>query len=304
MTERPIKRVLVIRHGALGDIILSFPAFAAIRDAHPSAAITILTTKPFAPLLARAPWFDRIEIDAKPAAWNLPALLTLRSQLAGFDMVYDLQTSGRSSRYFRLAGSPPWSGIAPGCRYPHANPARDKMHTRDRIAEQLAMAGIDVLPVPDLGWMQGDVASLDLPETFTALVPGAAPHRPAKRWPAERFGTLAANLSGPVVILGTKTESPLAAEIRTHAPHAIDLTGRTDLFTLAGVLAHASRAIGNDTGPMHLAAALGVPSLVLFGPDSDPSLTAPRHPDGTWPEILRAPDLATLDVARVEAALP
>lgn len=294
-------KILVIRHGALGDIVLSLPGFAAIRAAHPAAEITLLTTAPFAAWLGKAPWFDRIEIDAKPAAWNIPGLWRLRRQLAGYDRVYDLQTSGRSSRYFRLAGSPPWSGIARGGAFPHANPARDAMHTRERIAEQLAMAGIAALPAPGLAPLLGEPPS-GLPAGFVALVPGAAPHRPEKRWPAARFGELAAEFALPCVVLGTEAERPLAAAIAATAPNTIDLTGRTDLAALAGALDRAALAIGNDTGPMHLAAALGVPSVVLFGGVSDPALTAPRYPDGGWPLVLRADNLADLPVASVAQA--
>lgn len=295
-------RVLVIRHGALGDVVLSFPAFAAIRAAHMDAEITLLTTAPFAGFLSRAPWFDRVKVDTRPAVHDLLGLFRLLRQLRGFDMVYDLQTSGRSSRYFRLAGSPRWSGIARGCAYPHANPGRDAMHTRERIEEQLAMAGIPRLPPPDLAWLRGEPV-IALPDRFTALVPGAAPHRPAKRWPTGHFGALAARIGAPCVILGGKSEAALAAEIRAIAPDAVDLTGRTGLGELAAVFARADLAIGNDTGPMHLAATLGVPSIVLFGADSDPALTAPRYPDGAWPTVLRAANLADLPVDRVADAV-
>jgi ADP-heptose:LPS heptosyltransferase len=301
-----MKRILIIRHGALGDIVLSFPAFAAIRAAHQAAAISLLTTAPFADFLAAAPWFDQIFIDRKPRIFNLPGLWRLRQTLIGFDFIYDLQTSQRSSRYFRLAGRPPWSGIAPGCSAPHTNPARNALHTTERLAEQLAEAGFTrPMPIPDLTWLR--TAPLpdgpDLPAHFTALIPGAAPHRPEKRWPASHFARLALQLSGPIVILGGTAEAPLAAEIRRRAPDAIDLTGRTSLLSLARVLSRATLAIGNDTGPMHLATALGVPSIVLFANASDPSLTAPRYPNGDWPRVLRTPDLADLPVDRVAAAL-
>jgi ADP-heptose:LPS heptosyltransferase len=299
-----MKRILVIRLGALGDIVLSFPAFAAIRAAHPGARITLLTTRPFAGWLAKAPWFDEVQVDARPAVWDVPGLFKLRRQLAGFDRVYDLQTSARSSRYFQLAGRPPWSGIARGCAYPHANPARDAMHTRERIAEQLAVAGIAALPAPDLAWLRQQVPDFGLPDQFAVLIPGAAPHRPAKRWPVEHFASLTARLSLPVVISGGKAEQKLAIRIRQDALDALDLTGRTDLAQLGAVLARARLAIGNDTGPMHLAAALGIRSVVLFSAESDPALTAPRYPDGGWPTILRAPDLADLPVDRVAAVLP
>jgi ADP-heptose:LPS heptosyltransferase len=318
------RRILVIRLGALGDFVLSFGPFAAIRARHAEAEITLLTTAPFAALARSAPWFDRVVVDARPAWWDLPGLLRLRRKLLRFDFVYDLQTSARSSRYHALAGRPPWSGIARGCSHPHANPRRDFMHTLERQREQLEMAGIREFPATDLSWLfsvtpaeagvqdRGDTPWARLDSGFrrnngggpyALLVPGASPHRPAKRWPAARFGRLAEVLAARglrPVVLGTEPEAPLAASI----PAGIDLTGRTSLADIAALARGAALAVGNDTGPMHLIAAMGCPSIVLFSADSDPALTAPRGPDGAWPTVLRAPNLADLSVERVVAALP
>jgi len=290
-------RLLVIKHGALGDIVLALPALAAIRVAHPGAHITLLTTKPYAAFLAACPWVDTVETDAKPSPWNLPGLLTLRRQLAGFDMVYDLQTSSRSSTYFRLAGRPRWSGIAKGCAFPDTDPARNHRHTRERLEGQLRDAGIAPLPVPDMSWLTADISHFDLPHSYSVLVPGAAAHRPEKCWPAAGFAALAEALAQPMVIVG-------GPEQTFAIPGAIDLTGRTTLLELAAVLRGASRVVGNDTGPMHLAAALGIPNLVLFSAASDPALTAPRYPDGAWAAVLRVPSLQNLPVAQVLQALP
>lgn len=291
-------KILVIKHGALGDIVQAFRAFAGIRRQHPAAHITLLTTAPFKPLLAGSPWFDTIELDFRRPFWDISALLRLRRQLRGFDMVYDLQTSGRSTAYFRVAGRPPWSGIAKNCAFPHDDPARVTTHTRERLAGQLAIAGIDTLPPPDLSWATGaDISRFNLPERFTLLVPGASAARPEKRWPFGNYKALAASLTTPLVLVGGKEE-------RLPEPLGIDLTGRTNLAELAAVIARAELAIGNDTGPMHLAAALDVPSVVLFSGASDPALTAPRYSDGGWPVILRAGSLADLPVATVLSSLP
>jgi ADP-heptose:LPS heptosyltransferase len=284
--------------------VLALPAFAAIRAAHKRADITLLTTAPYAKFLGASRWFNQVVVDRRPAFWNIFGLARLRRQLRGFDMVYDLQTSARSSRYFALAGRPRWSGIAPGCALPHVHPDRDRMHTRERLADQLHDAAVFDLPAPDLSWLRADVAGFALPDQFALLVPGAAPHRPEKRWPAQNFAALAAGLGMPAVIVGGQAEAALAAQICAVAPGSVDLTGRTTLLELAGVIAQASLAVGNDTGPMHLAAALGVPSVVLFGGASDPALTAPRYPDGGWPVVLRAADLSDLPVAHIFSALP
>ncbi|OYV37676.1 MAG: ADP-heptose--LPS heptosyltransferase [Rhodospirillales bacterium 20-64-7] len=289
------EEILVIKHGAFGDFIQALPAMSVIRAAHPGDRITLLTTRPYAALGGACGWFNRVEIDTRPEFWNLIGINKLRRQLAGYERVYDLQTSSRSSRYFRLAGRPLWSGIAPGCELPHADPNRNALHTRERLAGQLHDAGIFDIPAADLSWAtRADISRFALPEAFTLLVPGASAHRPEKRWPG--YAALAAALPEPCVIVGAAGEGA--------GIPGLDLSGQTSLLELGAIIARSKSAIGNDTGPMHLAAALGIPSTVLFSAASDPALTSPRYPDGGWPVILRSPDLAALPVAQVLAALP
>lgn len=297
--------ILVIKLSALGDFVLAMPAFAAIRAHHAGARITLLTTQPFAALAQAAPWFDAVAIDSRPRWWDFSGVLALRRRLreAAPAMVYDLQTSDRSSAYRRLLpASIGWSGIARGASHPHANPARDVLHTLDRQREQLAMAGIEKFPSPALDWLRG--ARPDLPARYGVLVPGAAPSRPEKRWPVAGFAEVArAMVARDVapVIAGSVADAPVTQALHGAVPEAIDLAGHTDLFGLAALLGHAEWVVGNDTGPMHLAALLGVPTVVLFGRASDPVLTAPR---GAAVRILAAPDLAQLDALQVVAALP
>ncbi len=302
-----LMRILIIKLGALGDFFLAFGPFAAIPAAHPEAEITLLTTAPLAGLAERAPWFDRVEADRRRPWWDLRQTWRLARQLKGFDFVYDLQTSVRSAQYFRLAGRPRWSGIARGASHPHANPARNRMHTFERQREQLGLAGIREFPAPELGWLAGGKGRFDLARPYALVVPGAAAHRSAKRWPAERFAALARHLAGvgcTPVLIGGRGEQTLGRVIRAMAPAAIDLTGRTELTDLGPLTAGAALAVGNDTGPMHLAALLGIPALVLFSAASDPALTAPRGPAGERVLVIAAGELADLPVERVVAALP
>ena len=296
-------RVLVIKLAALGDFAQAFGPFAAIRAHHPGARITLLTTRPYAPLARMSPWFDEVWEDGRPDWTDLPGVFRLGCRLrgAGFDRVYDLQTSSRSSRYRWFVGRrAAWSGIAPGASHPHANPRRDLMHTVERQREQLEMAGITDFPAPDLSWLHADVQQFGLPQHFCLLVPGASPGRPAKRWPEDRFGALAAGLDLPAVVIGGPAEGPLAAAIVAAAPGTVDLTGRTSFADIAALARRASFCVGNDTGPTHLVAACGCPTLALFGQDSDPALCAPRGAHATF---LRHLPLSGLDPAEVAAAV-
>lgn len=294
------KNVLVIKLGALGDFVQATGPFAAIRRHHADARVVLLTTRPFVDFAAESPWFDEVWVDSRPKWWNPAGWLALRERLhsGDFERVYDLQTSQRSSSYFRLMGPgrrPDWSGIAAGCSLPHANPSRDGMHTLERQAEQLRLAGIATVPPPDLSWAEADLGRFDLPRRFALLVPGGSGHRPEKRWPAARFAELAGRLarSGlePLVVGGVE-EAPLARAI----PAARDLAGQTSLVELAALGRRAAVAVGNDTGPMHVLAVAGAPSLVLFSAASRPELCAPR---GRRVTVLRRERLDELPVDEV-----
>ncbi len=286
---------------------------AAIRAHHKDAEITLLTSAPFAEIAQMSPYFDRVWIDERPRGFDIAGWLRLRRRLrdARFDRVYDLQTSSRSSGYFHLLGPylfgrgprPEWSGIARGASHPHANPRRDFMHTLDRQADQLAMAGIASVPPPDLSWVTADIVRFNLPTDFMLLVPGGAAHRLDKRWPARNYAQLAALIAQhgvtPVVIGGRDEIETVRQVVARHAagarPRRPDQSG--EIVCLGGA---ARYAIGNDTGPMHLIVAAGCPATVLYSAASDPALTQPRGGNVT---VLRRDDLATLDVAEVAATL-
>jgi ADP-heptose:LPS heptosyltransferase len=201
---------------------------------------------------------------------------------------------------------PQWSGIARGASHPHDNPRRDFMHTIDRQRDQLARAGIADVPAPDLSWLSGDISGLGLDERpLLLLVPGGSAHRPEKRWPAGRYGELAAAYLArdwQVAVLGSGLEADIAAEIRRMAPATLDLAGRTGFGELASLGRKAAHAIGNDTGPMHILSAAGAPSTVLFSSASDPDLTRPVGPRVTVLRRQRLADLAMAEVAATVAA--
>jgi ADP-heptose:LPS heptosyltransferase len=299
-------RILVIKLGALGDFVQALGPAAAIRAHHGDAEITLLTTAPYAELARRAPYFDHVWIDDRPGFFDPPGLLRLRRRLRDgrFDRVYDLQTSTRSGFYHLLMGRPQWSGIARGASHPHPGSARDHMHTLDRQAEQLRLAGIASVPLPDLSWAARDIDHFGLSDRLLLLVPGGAPHRPEKRWPIDHFAALAvlaARRRMTPVVIGGGAETSLGAVIAERCSSARDLTGRTSFGEIVGLARVAQHAVGNDTGPMHLIAAAGCAATVLYSAASDPALTAPRGPGVA---ILRRRELADLAVDEVAVTLP
>ncbi|MBR7621346.1 glycosyltransferase family 9 protein [Phenylobacterium sp. 20VBR1] len=314
---REIKKILVIKLSALGDFVLALAAMKKIREAHKRAHITLLTTPPFEGLAKSSPYFNAVETDGKPNGPGEWLALRARIKKAKYDRVYDLQTSSASNRIFQMLRPfpPEWSGIALGCALPHKNPRRNSMHTLERQADQLKSAGIwpdaptepGSAPPPDLSWVlrkapqERPVAGGVMPRPYVLFIPGGSAHRLDKRWPVDRYGELGKILYDrgfDIVILGGPQESAEARQIQRYVGKARDLTGRTDFARIAILGAKAALVVGNDTGPLHLAAATGAPTIVLFSRASDPNLSAPRG----HVAVLQADNLGDLAVASVAQA--
>jgi ADP-heptose:LPS heptosyltransferase len=305
--------ILVIKLGALGDFVQALGPFAAIRRHHAGDRVTLLTTPPFADLAHASGYFDAVETCGRPRALDLKDWVRLLRVLnTGYKRVYDLQTSDRSSLYHSLIGfpfsrAPEWSGIAIGASHRHADPKRDYMHTIDRQRDQLAQAGVADVPLPDITWVKADVARFALTAPYLLMVPGGSAHRPEKRWPAERFAALARRLLAAgitPVLLGAGGEAALLGAIAEAVPGTRNLADRTSFVEIVALARGARAAVGNDTGPMHLIAATGIPVVALFSASSDPALCAPRGPKGeATVTVLRADSLADLAEATVASAL-
>jgi ADP-heptose:LPS heptosyltransferase len=315
----PLQRILIIQLGPLGDFVQSLAAAKLIREAHKGAHITLLTVPAFAQLADACPYFDLVETDGTPQKWNDRVTLFRRLRKAKYKRVYDLTTSELTEQYFYgfLPFAPEWSGTSTGCSHPHRNPKRMDMHPIDRQAEQMHAAGIgptrgypiNCAPGPDTSWvfaarprapsMTPEFFGLDRP--YVMFVPGGS--QPHKRWPVDAYAELAIALGDSgfmVAVVGGTGESPLARSLASAHKRVRDLTGRTDLLQIAALGARTAFAIGNDTGPMHVVAASGAPSLVLCGGEQDPTLYAPR---GKLVLTLRAHSLNDLGVEEVLRAM-
>jgi ADP-heptose:LPS heptosyltransferase len=278
-----LRRILVIKHSALGDIVLSLPHLRAIRLAHARDRLVLATTASYVGLLAASGLFDEVWTDPRAGLFEpLRALAWLaRLRRGAFQRVYDLQGTQRTRNYHRaLAGTGvEWVGNAPGCSHFHPDPVPGRpLHITLHRRRQLERVGITDIAPPDLGFLDAPLDGLALPERFTVLAPGGAAHRPEKRWPVLGFVAVAGHLlaegSTPVLV-GTTAEAAALAAIARACPGALDLGGRTSLGQLAALGRRAEAAIGNDTGPMHVLAAVGTPVVALYGPASDPIRVRP-----------------------------
>lgn len=287
-------KILVIKLGAFGDVVLSFAAFNAIRQHHPDAHITFLTIPAFKTLAETSPYFDQVITFDRPPFWKVGSWLQLFRffSRAKYDLVYDMQRNDRT-RLYKSFGS-----------------ARLRQSWLGNNTEgyRLNPQAIDVSDImrfyqPPLDWLKHDLSQFNLPQRYALLVPGCAPQHPAKRWPAEHYAALAQRLAArgvTPVLLGTAAEANATSIIAQACPQAIDLTARTSFADIASLAQQAVAAVGNDTGPMHLISICGCPVVSLFSRASNPEKSAPR---GNIVKVLRADHLADVAVSDVDAAL-
>jgi len=306
MTESRHPHILVIKLSALGDFIQSLGAFRAIRDHHRGSRITLLTTAPFVEMAVACGCFDDVWQDDRPRWWQVGRWLRhiRRLRRAGFTRVYDLQRSQRTGWYFHLLGprSPEWIGIVSGCSHRYVDPPEDT-HIMARHAGMLALAGIPDVPPPDLSFLRADVGHFAIKAPYALLVPGSSAHRAIKRWPAGQFAELAQALTREgvtPVLIGGPAERDAMRKITETCPETHDLCGQTDLAELVTLAQGARIAIGNDTGPLHIVAAAGCPTIALFSRESHPVRSKPPGPTVT---VLQKPFLNELTVPEVLAAV-
>ncbi len=280
------RRIALIKPSALGDIVHALPVLTALRVRFPEARITWVVNRSYEPLLAGHPDLsDTLAFDrgafrdvrgSLSAAWAFARELRRRR----FDLVIDMQGLFRSGLMALASGAPRRVGFASareGSRYAYTHklkcPARGGAHAVDRMWTVAQAFGVGHLPkvfrVP-LSPAEVDAARAELaalPRPVVAVAVGAK--WITKRWPpayfAEAINRARAHFGGSAVFIGGPDDTALSQQVIAdlRSP-ALDLTGKTSLPRLASLLSLADVMLGNDTGPLHLATALGVPCVAPY----------------------------------------
>jgi len=274
--------ILIIKHGALGDLIQITNALKSIRHKYPESKITLLTDIKFKFFSDRIIFIDEIIYENRPSFLRIDEWLTIILKITrrNFNIVFDLQNSDRTSVYYffiRLFNSKViWSGSRKGGKYKYHPNNFESVPIKDRIKNQLALMNIEIYDNPDISWMLNKNI-INLPNNdFVILLPGSSLEHKHKRWPAEKFAELANHLKErniDSIILGqSHSEGEELKKIKLLAPKIIDFSNQ-DLDCLATTASKAIGAIGNDTGPTFIAAAAGCPITWLLSSHTDPNIT-------------------------------
>ncbi len=295
MGDEP-RRILIIKPSALGDIILALPALSALRRSFPGAKISWFVRPEFAPLITGHPYisdiilFDRRKLAkwwCSPGSFNALSSLVKQLRAGKFDLVFDFQGLFRTGFFSWVSGCKRRFGMAGARELAH-------LFYTDKIsqdASSIHLVDYYLKIVAAAGAKQGE-AEFKLPEDagaaeqidkllksqgvnakYAVIVPGAA--QPDKRWPIERFAELADKIGSrfgmQIVATGSQGEREYIEAI---GRRVVNLAGKTAVRELIPLMRKASLVVSNDTGPGHIAAALSVPIVMIFGP-TNPARVCP-----------------------------
>ena len=299
---RTVKRVLIVRLGALGDLVHAIPVAAALHRAFPAARIDWLVSAKHRDILDLVPVIDRRLVinDRSAADGGTPMLGAIRElRRARYDVALDLQGLLKSALLARSSGAPRVIGFS--SRYVRERLARpfytevhdpggagmyDPRETTHVVRQNLALLepfGINVIePEFPIEHVDSEIARQVLERTgsrYALLNPGAAWRN--KRWPASRLAAVAGSLRdrhrvASLVIWGPG-EEPLAQDVVAAADGAATLSPPTSIADLVALARGAVLMVSGDTGPLHLAAAVGTPIVGIYGP-TRPSRNGPWSP--------------------------
>ncbi len=289
-------KILVVAPSWIGDTILAQPLFALLKRNHPGARIEVLAAQWSAPLLGRMAEVDAVIVNPfRHGEFSFGARRALGRRLAGADYsaAYVLPNSWKSALVPFFAGIPRRIGYQGESRYLLLNERHrlDVARHPQLVQRYTALAGPlpAVLPSPHLRstmeQQQAARRALNLPLDAAPVIfcPGAE-FGPAKRWPAQHFAALArlvATPQHPVWLIGSDKDSVVGDEIAAAADGAaLNLCGRSTLEQAIDLIAAARCVVSNDSGLMHVAAALERPLVALYG-SSSPGYTPPLSPQAT-----------------------
>jgi heptosyltransferase-1 len=289
---KPPKKILIVKPSSLGDVVHSLPFLSSLKSCFPNSEIHWVIAKGLEGLLDGNPMISRLIVINKDVWKKISRAADTVREVKGlfreirqerYDLVVDLQGLLRSGLITMASRAPVRIGFKEareGSRFFYTETVRGgkDLHAVDRylkVAGSLGCEATDaVFPFPLIkdgdSWVNAFKSDL---REYIVLVPGARWN--TKIWAAENFGKTASMLPLRSVVLGSGADKGIAEKVvGSSRGKAVSVAGKTGLTELIEIIRGARLAISNDSGPMHIAAALGVPVVAIFGPTS-PERTGP-----------------------------
>tara|TARA_B100001769_G_C22110888_1_gene600933 strand:+ start:4038 stop:4934 length:897 start_codon:yes stop_codon:yes gene_type:complete len=285
------QNILVIKHGAFGDLIQSDGIFRTIKNIYSSSNLILLTSSSYKNLMLASPYINNIIIDDRFRIWNLREILKLNNKLNRFNFthVFDLQNSQRTLIYRKI--------LLKKSLWITTNRKDHPISGLQGLIDMLHNYGIPLSKIakPNINWMANEISFLlrkkKISKKYVVLIPGSSKNHKEKRWPF--FKELAYKLLKEkidVISIYGPDELELSKDFPGHKFESLNL------MDVAGIIKKSIFVVGNDSGLSHIASCLKKPGIALFGPStSGKKSELSRKPF----HILETLDLKKLPVSKV-----
>ena len=264
-------KILIIKHGSLGDLILSTGAIKSISNHFTNSKVYLLTSSKYDLLIRQSPYIDEIIFDNRHSFLNFQKNISVLKKIIKikFDYIFDLQNSKRTFLYnlfFRIFTKSIISSSRKFAHYRYLIPGQGKEHVIEGLNNQLKMLGINFLYEPNLDWLikENEKIILDtsIPEPYVIIIPGTSKSGLYKRWSINNYSkviNLLIKKNFTVLLVGSKQDKDTVLPIMNNCPKAKNYIGKSDLINLYQISKKANFIISNDTGPAHLVSLAGSP---------------------------------------------
>ncbi|MDX9714058.1 MAG: lipopolysaccharide heptosyltransferase I [Dissulfurispiraceae bacterium] len=289
--KNPPEKILIIKPSSLGDVIHSLPFLNAIRNKFLQSEIHWIIAKGFESIVEGHPMINKIWVIDKDRWKKISRLRQTVFELKDifrslrnekYDLAIDLQGLFRSGVMMKAALAPVRIGFKEAREgscffYTHKVMGGRNIHAVDRYLRIAAELGCDIsdpqFPMPDIQETENVRSIKQLTGRYSVIIPGA--RKEANKWPADRYAELGSRLKKNFLVIGGRADEGLCKKIEDQSSgFARSIAGKTDLLELAAIIRSADYVVSNDTGPMHIAAAFGIPVVAIFGP-ANPVRTGP-----------------------------
>ena len=264
-------KILIVKHGSFGDIILSTGAIKSVANYFPNHEIYLLTSSKYTNFMKQCPYIKKIIIDDRKSFYNvLNNFFLLKSILNNnFDYIIDFQNSKRTFLYnllFRLLTNSMISSSRALAHFRYLIPSQGKEHVTQGLNNQLSLIGIENFEQPNVNWIKSEkkIENLGINSPYVMIIPGTSEKGINKRWSSKKYAEIAKYLITKkisIIVVGNYEDYISASPIFESCPEAINLLGKSPPSVLYDLAKKSNFIISNDTGPAFLVALSNKPLI-------------------------------------------
>ena len=266
MNSSQFNKILVVKHGSLGDIAFSILAMASIKQFFNNATIDLLTEEKYANFLSNSNYFNSIFKDnRKGIIDSLKVILKINQNK--YDLIIDLQNSKRTNNYWlflKFISEVKVNGSRSNCDIQYVIPPQGTESPQQGLYNQLKLLGVNEI-YQNVDWLSRDITAIN-EDKIILMIPGVSKSGKDKQWPPDKFAILASTLEKKgyhICVIGQKSDKQTVETINNACQKVIDLSDKSPPEIIYSIAKKSDFIISNDTGPGHIAALSNSPILFL-----------------------------------------